>query len=177
MAKIDELTEEAKIHLDTDEDIVAVVKGQIQSVVQLEASLFSMGGIPIEMPKRIGDGIFIATSKRIILYRRKTFGGYELKVFFYSTISSIEMSEEWKGPNITFSASEKMRITNIQKSAAQKFVEHVRSKIEDTAQSNAPSESTLDLPDQIRKLAELKDQGILTEEEFESKKKELLAKM
>ena len=102
MAKINELTEEAKIHLDTDEDTqhphsVAVVKGQIQSVVQLEASLFSMGGIPIEMPKRIGEGIFIATSKRIILYRRKTFGGYELKVFFYSTISSIEMSEEWKG--------------------------------------------------------------------------------
>lgn len=33
------------------------------------------------------------------------------------------------------------------------------------------------IPDQIKKLAELKDQGILTEEEFTKKKTELLAKM
>jgi hypothetical protein len=31
--------------------------------------------------------------------------------------------------------------------------------------------------EQLKKLAELKDQGILTEEEFEAKKKEILAKM
>ncbi|MBI4615557.1 MAG: SHOCT domain-containing protein [Planctomycetes bacterium] len=34
-----------------------------------------------------------------------------------------------------------------------------------------------DFPGQIRKLAELRDVGILTEEEFQTKKKELLAKM
>ena len=36
-----------------------------------------------------------------------------------------------------------------------------------------PSFST----EQIRKLAELRDQGILTDEEFQSKKKELLSKL
>ena len=39
-------------------------------------------------------------------------------------------------------------------------------------QTNAP-----DIPEQIRKLSELKDQGILTEEEFGKKKEELLAKI
>lgn len=34
-----------------------------------------------------------------------------------------------------------------------------------------------DIPDQIRRLAELRDTGILTEEEFESKKRDLLDKM
>lgn len=34
-----------------------------------------------------------------------------------------------------------------------------------------------DIPDQIRKLAELKDAGILTEEEFEAKKQALLKRM
>ena len=68
-------------------------------------------------------------------------------------------------------------VSYVRESDVQKFVEYVRFKIEDTVESNAPPEPTLDLPDQIRKLAELKDQGILTEEEFESKKKELLAKM
>jgi len=41
-------------------------------------------------------------------------------------------------------------------------------------QAEAKAESTTD---QIKKLAELKDQGILTEEEFEAKKKELLDRM
>ncbi|MGZ8897898.1 MAG: SHOCT domain-containing protein [Halobacteriota archaeon] len=34
-----------------------------------------------------------------------------------------------------------------------------------------------DVTEQIKKLAELRDQGILTEEEFQVKKKELLAKL
>ena len=34
-----------------------------------------------------------------------------------------------------------------------------------------------DIPSQIKKLSDLKDSGILTEEEFESKKQELLKKM
>ena len=180
VSKIDILTEEAKAHLDTDEEIVAFVEGRIESVVQSESSSFSMsglGGRPIEKEMSIGNGIFVATNKRIVLYHRKTFGGYDLRVFFYSTISSIEVGKKWNGHHITFSASEKMRITRIQVGDVQKFVEYVRSKIEDTTERHAPPEPTLDIPDQIRKLAELKDQGILTEEEFESKKKELLAKM
>ena len=39
--------------------------------------------------------------------------------------------------------------------------------------STAKLEST-DIPEQIKKLSDLKDQGILSIEEFESKKKELL---
>ena len=39
-------------------------------------------------------------------------------------------------------------------------------------QTNEP-----DIPEQIKKLSELKDQGILTEEEFGKKKEELLAKI
>ena len=42
--------------------------------------------------------------------------------------------------------------------------------------SASKSEST-EIPEQIKKLSDLKDQGILTEEEFQSKKKDLLDKM
>ena len=35
---------------------------------------------------------------------------------------------------------------------------------------------SIDIPEQIRKFAELKEQGILTEEEFQTKKRELLSK-
>ena len=43
--------------------------------------------------------------------------------------------------------------------------------------TSAPKSESTDIPDQIKKLSDLKDQGILTEEEFQSKKKDLLDKM
>ena len=179
LAKIDELTGAAKEHLDTGEEIVAVVEGVISTVVQSEVSLFTVGGLggsPIEKDMNSRNGIFIATSKRIVLYSQKK-SGYELEVFPYPDISSIEMDKKWDGYHLSFSGSGKMRMTGIETGDVQKFVEYVRSRMGQMEEETTPSELTMDIPDQIRKLAELKDQGILTEEEFESKKKELLAKL
>jgi len=47
----------------------------------------------------------------------------------------------------------------------------------ETISAIAPSTSALSIPDKIKKLAELKDAGILTSEEFENKKSELLSRM
>tara|TARA_B100002003_G_C14080881_1_gene519985 strand:+ start:192 stop:902 length:711 start_codon:yes stop_codon:yes gene_type:complete len=44
-------------------------------------------------------------------------------------------------------------------------------------ESTEKIESTVDIPEQIKKLSDLKDQGILTEEEFQSNKMNLLDKM
>jgi hypothetical protein len=41
----------------------------------------------------------------------------------------------------------------------------------------ATEPASLDIPDQIKKLAELRDAGAITEEEFERKKAELLDRM
>lgn len=61
----------------------------------------------------------------------------------------------------------------------QKDFEHAKKLIEE--QMNKLSAQTnnvaIDIPDQIKKLAELKEAGILTEKEFEEKKAELLAKL
>lgn len=57
------------------------------------------------------------------------------------------------------------------------------SKIKDSAErykasllsnSNTPAEPTLDGPDQIRKYKSLLDDGIITQEEFDMKKKQIL---
>jgi hypothetical protein len=40
-----------------------------------------------------------------------------------------------------------------------------------------PQQATIDAAEQIKKLGELRDQGLLTEQEFDSKKQELLARM
>lgn len=160
MAKIDRLTKQAKEHLETDESIIAVVLGQY------EGEMFGQD--------TLRTGIFIATVEKIVLYC-KTLFGYELEVFPYSNISSIEMGKGAGGYSIKFFASNNaVRMKWIRTGDVQQFIEYVRSKIEKTTQEDTP---TVDIPDQIRKLAELKNQGILTEKEFESKKKELLAKL
>ena len=46
--------------------------------------------------------------------------------------------------------------------------------LNNTPQSNAPQP---DIADQIKKLAQLRDEGILTEEEFQAKKTDLLSRM
>jgi hypothetical protein len=46
-----------------------------------------------------------------------------------------------------------------------------------TAIQAPPPPSNVGIPEQIEKLAKLKDQGILSKEEFDAKKKELLARM
>ena len=77
------------------------------------------------------------------------------------------------GHSVSFFASNnKMRMKWIKTGDIQKFTEYIKSKIEKTDRENTQSESTVDVADQIRKLAELKDEGILTEDEFESKKKQ-----
>ena len=45
------------------------------------------------------------------------------------------------------------------------------------SKKNNPNTIQDDIPSQIKKLSDLKDSGILTEEEFQSKKQELLKKM
>jgi hypothetical protein len=76
------------------------------------------------------------------------------------------------GHSVSFFASNnKMRMKWIT-GDIQKFTEYIKSKIEKTDLEHTQSESTVDVANQIRKLAELKDEGILTEDEFESKKKQ-----
>lgn len=43
------------------------------------------------------------------------------------------------------------------------------------AKKTSSQNNSVDLADQIRKLADLRDQGILTEEEFQGKKSQLLS--
>ena len=157
MAKIDKLTRLAKEHLDTEEEIIAVVQGTFQ------AEMFGQ--------ETLRTGILVTTDRRVVLYCKKV-SGYEMEVFLYSNISSIELGKDWMGHRVAFFVSNnKMGMKWIKTGDVQKFIEYVKSRIEKKGQETTPPEPIVDIPDQIKKLAELKDQGILTEEEFELKKR------
>lgn len=162
MGKLDRLKEKAKEHLDPDEEVIQGIMGSYEM-------------------KRMGHdsvrtGVFLATNKRLVFYAKKL-TGYDLEVFPYSTISSIEMGKSLMGHKVKFFASgNQASMKWIKEGDVPKFIEEVKGRIGKKEEiKTAPASD--DIPAQIKKLADLKDQGILSEREFETKKKELLAKM
>lgn len=161
MAKIDRLTEKAKEYLNPNEEIVAIVMGAYETEILGSNS--------------VRTGILVATNKRLVFYAKKLMG-YELEDFPLSNISSIESGKNMMGHNISFFASgNKVKMKWINDGEINKFVEYVRSKIGKESSSNDSKEESI--LDQIEKLSKLKDQGILTENEFQVKKTDLLSRM
>lgn len=168
MASIEKLTQLAKQHLEPEEKVLSVVKGTY------DAAMFG------ERRNTLRRGILIATEEKVVLYCKK-FTGYELKFYPYGNLSSIEMDKGTHGHSVAMLVfgSEPLTMQWIRtgEEAVTNFVEVVKSNIMRLSQERITSESGMDIPDQIRKLADLKNDGILTEEEFELKKQELLVKL
>jgi hypothetical protein len=171
MAKIDQLQEMAAAHLEPGETTIAVVLGYYAAKI-----LGSEGS---------RQGIFIATENRVLFFAKK-FGGYDLESFPYRNISSFDQSKGPLGYKISFFASgNHVSMRSIHDAAAMdSFTTVVKGKLSapNTAVAAAPA-----LPEgagvgneifeQLHKLGALRDAGIVTAEEFESTKAELLSRL
>jgi hypothetical protein len=153
-----------KEHLEKDETILFSVYGAYE--IKL------MGGDSVK------NGVFVATEKRVIFYAKKLFG-YDLESFPLKNISSIEKSKGFMGHSITFFASgNKAKMKWINDGNIKEFTEYVYSKIgKSEVENNTIVQNENNIPELIKELSELKEQGILTESEFNLKKSELLAKL
>jgi PH (Pleckstrin Homology) domain-containing protein/putative oligomerization/nucleic acid binding protein len=165
MAKLEKLLDQAQEHLDEGEDVLATVKGTYET-------------------KKMGNdwnraGILIATDHRVVFFAKKM-GGYDLEVFPYKNISSIETGKGMTGHTLKFFASgNEVKMKWIDKKAdVPAFVSLVKNEMTNAhAAPAAPAAAAPDVADQIRKLAQLREDGLVTEEEFETKRAELLAKL
>jgi hypothetical protein len=120
-----------------------------------------------------GSGILIATNKRIFFFDKGMFGGISIKDFIYDKISSIEADRGMMMSSIKiFVGNIKSEIKGVEKELTTKFVDAVNEVL---LKKSQPVLSNIDVADQIAKLAKLKEQGILTEEEFKAQKSKLLA--
>jgi hypothetical protein len=157
MSLYNSIFNEAKKHLEQEEAILLVVNG-----------ISEKGALGKQH-----TAIYIATDRRIILYINKLFGN-KIKTFPYSTINSIEFKDTFMfGHNILIFVGKKKYTMKFVQENAEQFTQIVEQKTGKSINSVNPN----DIPDHIQKLSELRDKGILTEEEFISKKKELLMKM
>ncbi|WP_419882755.1 PH domain-containing protein [Peribacillus sp. B-H-3] len=157
---IEKLLQKAKEHFETGE----VAKYTIYGAYETK----SLGADTVK------NGIMIATDRRVVFYGKRTFG-FDLESFPYKNISSFEMGKSMMGHKISFfSSGNKVSMKWINKGDLESFISEVRNQITGNASNAAPTSTNIDEADQIKKLAELRDQGILTEEEFSAKKKQLL---
>lgn len=131
-----------------------------------------------------GNGILVATNSRLIFIDKGLVFGLKVEDFPLDKITSIQYSTGLMFGKLTiFASGNKAVIDNCEKVRVRKFGDNIRNKI--TAKSNpepAPSNSSTnndsqgqdDVVSKLERLAKLKEQGILTEQEFLDQKKKIL---
>lgn len=131
-----------------------------------------------------GTGLLVLTDRRL-LFVKDGMMSKTTEDFPLSKVSSIQWSSGMLLGTITvFASANKVEIKNVDKGDGKELVDVIRARIApgaDAPPPAAPAEPAAaagpDLIDQIKRLGELHDAGILTDEEFSTKKAELLARM
>ncbi len=120
------------------------------------------------------NGVLVLTPTRVLFYWKKMLGGYKSEDYPLEKISSINSGKGMMTSNVKIHASgNSLEMDWIPKDDnADEFVKAVKAQM--TAYKPSTAQPVIDPADQIKKLADLRDAGILTEEEFSAKKKQLL---
>lgn len=119
-------------------------------------------------------GALYITDRRVIFFG-KTPGRQAFNDFNYRTITNISYTRGMTSHITLFTGGERVEFSAIRYGEAETLVKLIREKIETAVSGNA---SAVDgVPDQLKKLGELRDAGVLTANEFEDKKADLLHRM
>ena len=164
LASLQKLQELVRDHLESEEVVLHSVFGAYETKL--------MGSDTVR------NGAFFATNLRLVFYAKRTFG-FDMEVYPYENISSFEIGKGLMGQKISFFASgNKVKMKWIQKGDITDFLNYVKSRMgKNPSVEKNNSRNVQDIPTQIEKLAQLVDSGILSQDEFQSKKAELLARM
>ena len=140
-----------------------------------------MGAYETEIMGRpsLRNGVLLATDRRLVFFAKKL-TGFDMEALPYDKISSLEAGKNVMSRKVTFFASgNKAAMKWIKEGAVDAFIATVREQSESKAAavSGSPATVTESIPDQIKKLAALCDEGIVSDTEFEQKKIELLSRM
>lgn len=124
-------------------------------------------------------GIVVLTDQRLFFFE-KSLGSESLEEFALASISSMEVGKKLGGERLVIHASgNKAEITQMKPGQGDEIARQFRAVKQRGATpvpTAAPTEQA-DVLDQIRKLGELRDTGLLTADEFEAKKTALLDRL
>jgi hypothetical protein len=135
-----------------------------------------------------GTGLIAQTNQRL-LFVKDGIMSRTTEDFPYSKISSIQWSSGMMMGKVTvFVSGNKAEITQVDKGAGKEMVDTVRARIANLVNTQAQAVETqaasaptpppdVDPIEQLKKLGELHQAGVLTSEEFEAKKAEMLRRL
>lgn len=127
------------------------------------------------------QGMLVLTTQRLFFFDKGLVGA-AIEEFDFAAIGSLGFSKKLGGEAIDISISGRSaQIKQLAHGRGETFIAAYRRVRSESAASSAvpaqPAASAPDLADQIRKLGELRDAGILTDDEFTTKKAELLSRI
>ena len=194
----DELSREVELAGDNmvSEEKAFAIDHALRSLSIVEATDLSRGEIKElpnilwedELPEAIisgtyhnGEGLLVATDRRLI-FIDKGLIGLTVEDFYFEDISSIETHQGWMlGSLNIYARGNKERIDNVYKDVVRPFADFLRNKLAiakqlKQEQQNSPVvvQSNVSVADELKKFAELRDLGVITDEEFEAQKSKLL---
>jgi hypothetical protein len=150
----------------------------------VEAALFADWGNLLDAKK----AALVLTNKRILAIKRGYFldttSGYT--AIQYNNINSVSFEEpgKWGTPGkigldnllgkISIATQNTVFEVKVYKQYAQEVSQIILNHIQNSSQVLSESHQNIDFVDQLEKLADLKDRGVLSEEEFNVQKRKLL---
>jgi Bacterial PH domain/Short C-terminal domain len=151
------LLKQASAHLAEDEEVLAAVPGVYESEL-----------LGRDIPR---NGLLVATDRRLLFYGKRL-AGYDIESFPYENLSSFEQGRNLYGGYLHFFASgNRVEVKWIQKRRdLAALVTEVKTRM--GRRSAAPQPA--DVPSRLRELARLRDEGLVTDDEFARKKADLL---
>ncbi|HCR76897.1 MAG TPA: hypothetical protein DIW37_10940 [Chryseobacterium sp.] len=158
-------------------------KGEIKElpyVLDLDEKILAI--IDAQFAKTTDAGILLVTPKRIISVSKAMFSPAKVNEFLNDNILEVSFVKNFVSPNIRIHTKEKTVDFEsfFNKDYAEDFY-HFISKIynKEASKASSPEQNTVSesVLEQLEKLGQLRENGILTEEEFTSQKKKLLEKL
>jgi len=118
-------------------------------------------------------GLLLATDRRLVFVNQgliKT----QSESFRYDRISSVQYESGFMHTTISLLIdSRTLKIEGIINAAGASFADYVRQRVDQRTQP-APAAAPVDVAGQLERLADLRERGILSDEEFQAQKRKLL---
>ena len=139
-----------------------------------------LGGVWCFFRKRWGR--LVATETRLFFLEQKSLFGSVVETFSYSKLNSVEMTKGLIFSEMTItSGMASQQVQWVPKFQSTRFIQLIQEKLDDLPRGGPREEQDTDqelnpnVVTQLERLAQLKDRGILTEDEFETQKWRLLS--
>ena len=125
----------------------------------------------------VGQGLVVLTDRRL-LFTKDGMMSQKTEDFPIAKISSVQWSSGMiQGSIIIFTSGNKAEIKNVAKADGKEIVDLIRGCLSATPQSSPPVAAQPSVADRLLKLGQLRDAGVLSDEEFAAMKSESIDRL